>query len=150
MDFHMLPCKETFTHITPYRTLRPLQDPVHIIHSPFSDNLDLSFSLSIISYPLYGIHIGRKMKTPNSCCRLLISQWSSTLMWLGLIHNVLWHRLLASPRKCKTSGRLRFVGAFSKAFPHAAMQRNIHTHHPILDSQTLTGPSPHDTLSILR
>ena len=43
------PCKETFTHMTPYRTPRPLQQPFHIMHCPLSDTLDLELSLSIIS-----------------------------------------------------------------------------------------------------
>ena len=43
------PCKDTFTHMTPYRTPRPLQQPVHIMHCPLSDTLDLELSLSIIS-----------------------------------------------------------------------------------------------------
>ena len=41
------PCKETFTHMTPYRTPRPLQQPVHIMHCPLSDTLDLELSLSL-------------------------------------------------------------------------------------------------------
>ena len=50
----------------------------------------------------------------RTCCRLLFSQWGSRLTWHGLIHNVLWHRWLASPRsrKCNLSCRPRFVGSF--------------------------------------
>ena len=62
MNFHMLPCKETSTHITPYCTLRPLQDPVHMIHSPFSDNLDLSFNSPSIPIRCVASVLAEKLK----------------------------------------------------------------------------------------